>query len=132
VAARSRGVIRQRHEVPTHLNVEDKAFLGLSVRQFMFLTSGASLGYGLYNEWADLPPTLRIGLGCLVFLIAALLALCRPGNRGLEEWAFVLLRHTAIPKRAVWKPPEPDPADWQASGMRWEALEPRPDWEDER
>ena len=28
---------RRRHEIPTHLNVEDKAFVGLSVRQLMNL-----------------------------------------------------------------------------------------------
>ena len=28
-------VTTERHEIPTHLNVEDRAFYGLSVRQVM-------------------------------------------------------------------------------------------------
>jgi hypothetical protein len=30
----------QRHEVPTHLNVEDKAFAGLTMRQLMVAVIG--------------------------------------------------------------------------------------------
>lgn len=41
-----------RHEIPTHLNVEDKAVLGLTMRQLMTVAIGLGLGlaYGASNQ----------------------------------------------------------------------------------
>lgn len=91
----------KRHEIPTHLNVEDKAFYGLSVRQVMYLTVGAASGYGLWNQWEALPVGLRLGVALACFLLAAAVALIRPHGRGLEEWAFVALHYAAVPKVCV-------------------------------
>ena len=118
----------RRHEIPTHLNVEDKAFYGLSVRQVMYLTTGCATAYALWNQWPDAPPALRLGaaLGCL--LLAAALALVRPGGRGLEEWAFVALHYAATPKRAVWRVAEPAVADWRPGASAWQELTPGVAW----
>ena len=62
----------QRHEIPTHLNVEDKAFYGLSVRQVMYLTVGISGAYALWNNWPDLSFGIRVAIA-LVCVVAALL-----------------------------------------------------------
>jgi hypothetical protein len=35
-----------RHEIPTHLNVGDKAFVGLTMRQLMTVAVGLGLSYG--------------------------------------------------------------------------------------
>ena len=48
-------VAPQRHEIPTHLDVEDRAFYGLTARQVMWLTVGCAGGYGLWAQWPDLP-----------------------------------------------------------------------------
>ena len=40
----------QRHEVPTHLNVEDKAFAGLTMRQLMVAIIGLALAYSALSE----------------------------------------------------------------------------------
>ena len=45
----------QRHEVPTHLNIEDKAFAGLTMRQLMVAIIGLALAYSAMSE-APLPP----------------------------------------------------------------------------
>ena len=42
-----------RHEIPTHLNVEDRAVYGLSVRQLTYLVVGSSGGYQLWSAWPD-------------------------------------------------------------------------------
>lgn len=117
-----------RHEIPTHLNVEDRAFYGLTVRQVMYLTVGAASGYGLWNQWPALPVGLRLGLAVACFLLAVAVALVRPHGRGLEEWAFVALHYAAVPKVCTWRPREPDPARWRPSGGRWEELAPRLAW----
>ena len=119
-----------RHEIPTHLNVEDRAFYGLSVRQVMYLTGGFSLGYGLWNQWGDALPELRLALAITCALVAVTMALVRPAGRGVEEWAFILLRYMAIPRRSVWRPAEPDPATWRGPDAHWVDLGPRPRWKE--
>ena len=59
-----------RHEIPTHLNVEDKAFAGLTMRQLMTVAIALALAYGAASE-PPLPVPVR--------LIAAGLG---PGSRG--------------------------------------------------
>ena len=119
-----------RHEIPTHLNVEDKAFFGLAVRQVMVLTVGLAAGYGLWTGWPALPPLLRGGLAAAGLLLAALLALVRPHGRGLEEWLFVALHYARTPKASTWRPREPDHAHWKTSGGAWAAAAPRLSWKE--
>jgi hypothetical protein len=117
-----------RHEIPTHLNVEDRAFLGLSVRQVMHLTVGAATAYAIWNQWLWAPPALRFGVAGLCLLVAIALALVRPGGRALEEWAFVAFHHAATPKRATWRTREPRIDEWRARGAEWAELQPRVAW----
>ena len=59
---------RHRHEIPTHLGVEDKAYFGLSVRQVMVLTIGCSGAYGLWNQWPDVTMSIRVGVAAVIVL----------------------------------------------------------------
>jgi PrgI family protein len=118
----------RRHEIPTHLNVEDRAFYGLSARQITYLTVGSTLSYGLWNQASDLPFALRIALAVMCLGIASALALVRPNGRGLEEWAFVALRYVAVPRASVWRPGEPDVTSWRPGPEDWQELTPRVAW----
>jgi len=118
----------QRHEIPTHLNVEDRAIYGLSVRQLTYLVAGTSGGYGLWTSWPDLPDEVRGAAAALCLLLAAAFALVRPGGRGLEEWFFAALRYLATPKRALWLVPEPVAVDWRPAVAAWAELTPRAGW----
>ena len=40
------------HEVPTHLNVEDKVLFGLTVRQFLIVLVGCLASYALWQQAA--------------------------------------------------------------------------------
>lgn len=42
----------QRREVPTHLNIEDKAFAGLTMRQLMMAIIGLALAYSAVERSA--------------------------------------------------------------------------------
>jgi hypothetical protein len=117
---------RWRHEIPTHLDVQDKAFWGLSVRQVLYLTSGAAVSYGLWQQAVALPIGLRLGLAAGCLLLVAVVALVRPGGRGLEEWTFVALHRAAVPKAAVWRPRDPDLAAWRLPGGRGDGWEESP------
>jgi hypothetical protein len=92
-----------RHEIPTHLTVEDRVALGLSLRQVLYLLVGLAGAYGAWNQWDALPDGARAALAATCLLVAAAVALCRPGHRGLDEWVIALLRYTTVPKRAVWR-----------------------------
>src|SRR5262245_21926839 len=94
-----------RHELPTHLNVEDRAIWGLSVRQLSYLVGGVSAAYGLWTDQAALPDELRAALALLAFLTAAAFALVRPRGRALEEWAGAALHHALGARRALWRVP---------------------------
>jgi hypothetical protein len=115
----------ERHEIPTHLGVEDKAFLGLSIRQAMYLILGASTSYGVATQADWLPAAPRLAVAGLAGLLALAVALVRPGGRGLDEWGVILLRFLVAPRRAIWRVSEPDPADWRAPKDRWTVLELR-------
>lgn len=92
----------QRHEVPTHLNIEDKAFAGLTMRQLMVVIIGLALAYAAMSE-LPLPLPFRLAVGAFVLLTTAAFSLWQPGGRSLEDWAFVLLRYVAVPRVVVWR-----------------------------
>ena len=95
----------ERHEIPTHLNVADKAFGGLTMRQLLSAAIGLALAYGAAND-LPLPLAGRLVVTAVVLVGTLLLVLWRPGGRPAEDWAFVLLRYWATPRVAVWRPRE--------------------------
>jgi hypothetical protein len=92
----------QRHEVPTHLNIEDKAFAGLTMRQLMVAIIGLALAYAAMSE-APFPLAIRLAAGGAILLAAAAVSLWRPAGRPLEDWAFVLLQYVSVPRIVVWR-----------------------------
>ena len=92
----------QRHEVPTHLNIEDKAFAGLTMRQLMVAIIGLALAYAAMSE-VPLPMPVRLGMGAVVLLWTAAFTLWQPAGRSLEDWSFVLLRYVSVPRVVVWR-----------------------------
>ena len=92
----------QRHEVPTHLNIEDKAFAGLTMRQLMVAMIGLALAYAVASE-APLPLAVRLAGGAIVLTATVAFSLWRPAGRPTEDWAFVLLRYVSVPRIAVWR-----------------------------
>ncbi|HEY8691615.1 MAG TPA: PrgI family protein, partial [Chloroflexota bacterium] len=115
----------QRHEIPTHLNVEDRAFFGLSVRQFTDLIAGLAGTYSLWHQAASWPAALRLAVTSLSLLIALAMALLKPGGRRLEQWLLVWLHYLFTPRRATWRPRRPDPREWRPAARAWPELAPR-------
>lgn len=97
--------MNRRHEIPTHLNVADRAFGGLTMRQLLSAAIGLALAYGAAS---DLPVPFAARLGAAAFVVVAtlLLVLWRPSGRPLEDWVFVLIRYRSTPRVAVWRPRE--------------------------
>lgn len=119
------------HEVPTHLDVEDKVLYGLTVRQFLYLLVGSSASYAMWDQVAVVGDGLRVAIvGCCIGTSLAF-ALVRPAGRALEEWLVVCLVFAASPRRATWQPKEPVAADWRPAGAGWRELTPSLAWADD-
>lgn len=125
-----------RHELPTHLQVEDRLIAGLTVRQTLLLSAGLSVSYSLWRHLAGLQlsiqtalaPAHMTGLIALVALAVrlalaalpagafALVALARPADRPLEEWGVITLRYLTLPKTLIWR----------SAGFTWRDASPTP------
>jgi hypothetical protein len=116
-----------RHEIPTHLNVEDKAFAGLTMRQLMTVAVGLGLAYGAASGM-PLPVPAQAAIAAAVLAAVAAVALWRPAGRPFEDWTFVLVRYWAVPRLAVWRTRRPEVR--QARREAHEVLLPEPGWMD--
>jgi hypothetical protein len=96
----------QRHEIPTHLDVEDKLLLGLTVRQVLIILLGCAIGYSLWHALgtAHWPTLLRFLLSVIPALVAVVLAVLKPAGRPLELWVIIWLRYQAQPHIYTWRP----------------------------
>jgi PrgI family protein len=123
---------RAHHEIPTHLDVEDKLLFGLTARQFLYLVVGCSLAYGVWQQPA-LSDGVRVGLASASALCAAVVALVRPLGRPLEEWVVAGMFYAASPRQSTWRPREPRPTDWRLPSGGLQELAPELDlaWADD-
>lgn len=94
------------HDVPNHLDVEDRLLLNLTVRQALFVVFGASFGYFVWQGLGhfNLPMVIHIGLSFMTPLLAFVFAVMSPAGRSLEFWAIAALRYWALPHVFVWRP----------------------------
>jgi hypothetical protein len=118
----------RQHEIPTHLNVEDKLMFGLTMRQFLYLLVGSSLAYALWEHAAGAPDALRLTATAVCLILAIALALVQPFGRPLEEWLLAAGVYFSLPRRASWRPSEPDAADWRPAAASWQELAPDLVW----
>jgi hypothetical protein len=123
----------RRHEIPTHLDVEDRLLLGLPARRVLTLLCGAGVAYSLWEQLPAVPAPARAALAAVCVLLCVVLAFVRPAGRGLETWALLAVRHAVRPRAAVWGPAVRI-ADGRAAATRpaatgWEALAPRLAWD---
>ena len=83
----------REHEVPTHVQAEDKVLLWFTFPQIVAVTAVGALAYGIYN-YAPIPSSeVRIGLAVL-FALAGLAAIVgRVGGRRLPLVAADLLQY---------------------------------------
>jgi hypothetical protein len=119
------------HEVPTHLDVEDKVLYGLTVRQFLYLLVGSSASYTFWDQAAFLGDGPRVAGAAICIGTSLAFALVRPAGRALEEWLVAALIFVASPRHATWQPVEPRAMDWRPAGGGWQELTPSLAWADD-
>ena len=80
------------HEVPTHVQAEDRVLLWFTFPQLVALTAVAALAYGVYQVAPFGPEAVRIGAGLVFALVGVALIVGRVGGRRLPAVAADLLR----------------------------------------
>jgi hypothetical protein len=120
--------MRRHHEVPTHLNVEDKVLFGLTVRQFLYMLVGSSVTYTLWEQSDGVADAPRIVIGVVCVIVTLAFALLRPADRPLEEWLAAAVVYVASPRRSTWQPLEPKALDWRPAAGGWQELAPSLSW----
>src|SRR6266540_7416663 len=96
-----------RHEIPNHLDVQDRLVAGLTARQLALVLCGLTLAHGAWSRLehvAWLPLAARAAAAVAVAACFLAIALVRPQGTGLDRWAFALLRHATAPAVCVWRP----------------------------
>ena len=93
---------RRQHEIPTHLNVEDKLLFGLTARQFLYVLVGLSVSYALWNQLSEAPLALRatvVGAILLVTTRPDAAAPARSATRGVAAGGLRVRGRTAHARR---------------------------------
>jgi PrgI family protein len=98
-----------RFQVPQFIEVEDKLFGPLTLKQFIYLAGSAGIGYIIYTT---LPVIIAIPLAVGVVALGAALAFYKPD--GHRPFIFMLeqaVRYYMNPKKFVWKQDTTKPKD---------------------
>ncbi len=96
----------QAHEVPTHVQAEDRVLLWFTFPQIVAMTAVAALSYGLYHYAPIGPSGVRIALAALFALAGLALVAGRIGGRRLPVVAADLLRYAVGARRYAGPPAE--------------------------
>ena len=104
--------VRHTHLVPTHAHTPDVlltiAGIPVSIRQFLLLVVGSTLGYRCWLLLAVLAavpsgPVFRVLAALLVFAMSLGLAFLRLAGRGMEGWLAVVTRYLLRPRVCLWR-----------------------------
>ncbi len=96
----------QAHEVPTHVQAEDRVLLWFTFPQIVALTAVAALSYGAYSLAPFGPSGVRMALAILIALAGVAAVAGKIGGRKLPLVAADLLRFWLGPRRYAGAPSE--------------------------
>ena len=112
------------HEVPTHVQAEDRVLLWFTFPQIVALTAVAALAYGVYQVAPFGPEAVRIGLGLVFALVGVALIVGRVGGRRLPAVAADLMRFGFGPRRFQGPPLQLVRAQPPAPPVRGQPAQP--------
>ena len=83
----------REHEVPTHVQAEDRVLLGLTFPQIVAVTAVCALSYGAYRYAPVGPSEVRMALAVLFGLVGVAMVVGKIGGRRLPLVAADLLKY---------------------------------------
>ena len=105
----------REHEVPTHVQAEDKVLLWLTFPQIVAMVAVCAVAYGAYRYFPFGPSEFRLGIAILLGVVGIAMTVGKVGGRGLPLVAADLLKFKLGARRYAGCPAqltigEPPPA----------------------
>ena len=120
----------REHEVPTHVQAEDKVLLWFTFPQIVAVVAVCAVAYGAYRYLPFGPMAVRLAVGLLIGIVGIAMIVGKIGGRGLPLVAADLLKFNLGARRyagspvqlALSEPPapvetKPDPLRLLASAL---------------
>ena len=94
----------REHEVPTHVQAEDKVLLWFTFPQIVAVVAVCALAYGAYHYLPFGPMAVRLAVGLLIGVVGIALTVGKVGGRGLPLVAADLLKFNLGARRYAGSP----------------------------
>ena len=94
----------REHEVPTHVQAEDKALLWFTFPQIVAVVATCAVAYGVYLYFPFGPSGLKLSVAVLLGVIGIAMTVGKVGGRGLPLVAADLLKFKLGARRYVGSP----------------------------
>ena len=114
----------REHEVPTHVQAEDKVLLWFTFPQIVAVVAVCAVAYGAYNYLPFGPMAVRLGIAILLGVVGIALTVGKIGGRGLPLVAADLLKFNLGARRYAGSPAQlalsepPDPVEAKPDPLR--------------
>ncbi len=96
-----------RYQVPQFIEVEDKIFGPLTLKQFLYVSGGAAIGFIL---WSSLPQFLALLIGIPVVGFFMALAFYQSNGRPFVNTVESAVKYFFATKLYIWKKEEKKPS----------------------
>ena len=96
----------REHEVPTHVQAEDKALLWFTFPQIVAVVATCAVAYGVYRYFPFGPSGLKLGIAILLGVLGIAMTVGKVGGRGLPLVAADLLKFNLGARRYAGSPVE--------------------------
>ena len=94
----------REHEVPTHVQAEDKVLLGFTFPQIVAVVAVCALAYGVYRYFPFGPGEFRLGIAIVFGITGIAMTVGKVSGRGLPLVAADLLRFNLGARRYAGAP----------------------------
>ena len=114
----------REHEVPTHVQAEDKVLLWFTFPQIVAVVAVCAVSYGAYHYLPFGPMAVRLAVGVMIGVVGIALTVGKIGGRGLPLVAADLLKFNLGARRYAGSPLEmtknepPAPAEAKPDPLR--------------
>ena len=96
----------REHEVPTHVQAEDKALLWFTFPQIVAVVATCAVAYGVYRYFPLGPSGLKLGVAVLLGAVGIAMTVGKVGGRGLPLVVADLLKFNLGARRYAGSPAE--------------------------